>query len=191
MLNDDTLDIPIDSTACAPPLGFLDGLILSILSWILPLLECKFLRRESNEIYMVRWFLLPKKLQAWCGFGVYIQEFLSPDTDYALHDHPFRWSMGIPLVGGYEEERCDSVSPNMMLYGSGYLETYAREVTRGCINRLDFRTFHRIDSLIGHRTITLFICGPRCQSWGFLVPGRGWVGYRERLRERGIDVGAN
>jgi hypothetical protein len=34
----------------------------------------------------------------------------------------------------------------------------------------------------------IFVVGPKTKSWGFRVPGRGFVPWRERLAERGIKA---
>lgn len=80
------------------------------------------------------------------------------DDDRELHNHPWRWMLSIILSGSYDEERTDA----------------AGRVTRRRVRWFNFitdRDFHRIAELHGH-VWTLFITGPRVQSWGFLVDGK-------------------
>lgn len=109
-------------------------------------------------------------------YGIYLHRFLKPDEDAALHSHPWKWGLSIILVGGYTEE----------CIRSGRIIT--RRLRPGRMNFFGTESFHRITELHGQETWSLFIAGPKAASWGFWVPERGFVSWRQRLKERGTEV---
>ncbi len=94
--------------------------------------------------------------------GVFLQEYLGADGDRHLHNHPWTWAIGIPLVGGYTEERlvhlCPFRGPRLRM----------RNIWRFCPNLIMSTDFHRI-AVVKPRTWTLFIHGRRLGGWGFLA----------------------
>lgn len=95
------------------------------------------------------------------GVTVYLHRFLTADGERHLHDHPWRFSVGIPLVGGYVEERLDHLDAR-----TGPVSVY-RRTRRFWPNVLTTRTFHRIHS-VQWGTWTLFAHSPYFRVWGFL-----------------------
>ncbi|HXD98238.1 MAG TPA: hypothetical protein VN646_16940 [Candidatus Acidoferrum sp.] len=87
-------------------------------------------------------------------FGVYLHRFHRGDMDRELHNHPWRWSFSLILAGGYIEERRSGNQVN------------TRAVFPGSINWLSQDTFHRVELLDGEAW-SLFVAGPKVQSWGF------------------------
>jgi hypothetical protein len=94
------------------------------------------------------------------GHSGFIHHIIRPDADRHLHDHPWAWSLGVILKGGYIEER---------QIGDRVVRCTYRE---GDLNLLMPGTYHRIDT-VEEGTWTLFLCGAKhSNSWGFLVNGK-------------------
>jgi hypothetical protein len=91
------------------------------------------------------------------GLGVYLHRFHREDRDRELHNHPWRWSFSIILRGAYHEERQEGAA--------GAIEL--RTLRAGALNWLWNDSFHRVD-LLTRDVWTLFVTGPKVQSWGFL-----------------------
>jgi hypothetical protein len=84
--------------------------------------------------------------------------------------------LGIPILGGYYESR---------IMEDGKAST--KWVGVGQINLIRHNTFHIIERLedpSASPTWTLFVAGPRITSWGFLVPGVGYVDWKEHTKDR-------
>lgn len=132
---------------------------------------------ENREPYLTRyciWGWHPG-LEEKFPFSVYLHRIHQPDADEALHNHPWEWAVSVVLRGGYLEE----------------LPTGERVPrNEGSIRVLRSSDYHRIAE-VQPDTWTLFLVGPKVSSWGFQVPGRGHVPWRDRLRERGIDPDEN
>lgn len=102
--------------------------------------------------YLTRYYLFGKD-RKWGN--IYLHHFHDSDKGPELHNHPWEWSFGMILTGGYSEERRmpdDSVE--------------AREVNPGSINYITSKIFHRVD-LLEKDAWTLFFAGPRTNDWGF------------------------
>lgn len=88
------------------------------------------------------------------GIGIYLHRFHRGDNDMELHNHPWKWSFSIILVGGYIEER--RVGDRVI----------RRVLRAGRFNWIGSDDFHRVDLLDGDAW-TLFVAGPKFGSWGF------------------------
>ena len=127
-------------------------------------LRCRSIAGGDGSTYLERYYLWgwapwnpnPKssKLVPWLP-GAMLHHFVRSDEDRELHNHPWRWSLSVILAGGYVEER--------MVDGRVVL----RRVTPGSINIIRDNDFHRVD-LLEKDCWSLFITGPKTQSWGFL-----------------------
>jgi hypothetical protein len=117
--------------------------------------------------YMGRWWLMPRCLltqhpdgylfpRSWLPFSVRIHHIMLADNERDLHDHPFNYRT-IILQGWYDEE---DVFGEIRLYNQG--DTISATA----------QTFHRIAKVPQKGVWTLFIMGPRINSWGFMVSGR-------------------
>jgi hypothetical protein len=107
--------------------------------------------------YMLRFFLIPET-----RFGaVRVHKILKSDDDRAFHDHPF-WFISIVLKGQYKE-----ISP---IFRDGIYEG-VRIIYRkaGSIAFRRAADWHRIEVFPGETVWTLFICGTRKRTWGFLT----------------------
>ncbi len=133
---------------------------------------------NGNGPYLLRhrvWGWMPSDdAKPWSG---YLHRFMRPDDDRELHSHPWKWAVSLVLAGGYTEERLKS--------DGSVVKIRRRPFT---LNFLGPNSFHRVDELHGKETWTLFVCGPKIGSWGFMVPGRGVVPWREFLTEKGLKV---
>lgn len=148
-------------------------LTLRFVRWLASKLQRRDIITEDGALYLSRYRVLgwmPGSDWRW-PFSVYLHRFHLPDQDEALHNHPWKWAVSLILTGEYLE-----VQPDTWLW---------REP--GSIRVIRDTDYHRVDRLRGE-TWTLFITGPKVKSWGFMVPGRGHVPWRERLAERGIEV---
>lgn len=104
------------------------------------------------EPYLTRHYLFGADRE----FGnIYLHHFHASDQGLEFHSHPFAWSFGLILVGGYIEER-------LALDGT----VTSKIVKPGSINYITNKIFHRVD-LIEEDCWTLFFAGPRTQDWGF------------------------
>lgn len=115
------------------------------------------------------------------GIGIFLHQYLDPDGDRQLHNHPWRWSMGIPLVGGYKEERLTHLCPILGV------QFELRNIWRLRPNYIRGFDFHRIAS-VQPGTWTLFIHGKRLGGWGFLHEESGKaVHYSNKSGQREVD----
>lgn len=141
-------------------------------------LRVRKIPREDGKPYMTRYDIhgwMPEDGDKKYPLSIYLHRFHAPDYDPAPHNHPWEWARSFILTGGYIEHRFDPESR----------ESVVSEVRSGSLNRIEANTFHTITSLL-RETWTLFSAGPKTGSWGFQVPGRGYVPWRDRLRERGL-----
>lgn len=112
--------------------------------------------RVIRPDYMNRYFVA-----SIFGITVYLHEWIDDDKDEALHDHPWRWSLGVPLCGGYTENRMTKICP---IKGVSYKP---RKIRPWRWNLIGHKEFHQIISTIP-RSWTLFIhTNKRIKHWGF------------------------
>ncbi len=154
-------------------------MILKFFYWLGRVRPSRMIPREGGGNYLFR-----VKIRGWMPgdtrsyrWSLYLHKFYSHDVDLACHNHPWRWSVSLPIFGGYIEERIDE---------NGFKVT--RRVRPLVPNFFGRRTFHRIAMLHGPEVWTMFLCGPKFQGWGFWDFKRGFIPWRDRLRERGIKV---
>lgn len=159
-------------------------MILWLIHWFSSKLQARVIDREDGKPYLTRYRILgwmPGSKRKW-PISIYLHHFHEADLDEACHSHPWAWSFSLLLQGGYVEE---------LLFDCGcgvrYAKIESRNVVAPSVNLVG-RKFHRAAKLIGKETWTLFIAGPKTSSWGFYVLGRGFVPWRDRLRERGVEV---
>jgi hypothetical protein len=144
--------------------------------WIAAHLKRRDICGEDGTLYLSRYRVLGwMPGSRWrLPFSIYLHRIHRADLDPAPHNHPWKWARSLILHGQYLEVR---------EHGDATSYEWLRP---GRVNRINESDFHCIASVQGE-VWTLFIVGPRCQSWGFKVPGRGFTPWRDRLRERGID----
>ena len=119
-------------------------------------LPCRLIDIEGRP-YLERYYLGRVR-----GVTFYLHRFVQGDGDRNVHDHPWDWSLGWVLAGGYDEERLTGFDP-----GSGW-QHKRRRVRWWRPNFIGRRTFHRIADP-RPETWTLFIHGRKTKGWGFLA----------------------
>jgi hypothetical protein len=122
---------------------------------------CNFLIRlaEKNPYsnigeYMSRYWLVP---YSWrLPFAIRIQHIKKPDSEKALHDHP--WNFRTFVLKGYYIEENTFGGTRVITEGSTY-KRYAHE-------------FHRIARVDKTGVWTLFITGKKYNSWGLWLKSK-------------------
>lgn len=104
-----------------------------------------------------------------------LHHILRSDEGRDFHDHPWPY-LTIILRGGYTEHR--PVFDKSGLYRGETSKWYGP----GSIIYRPARSYHRLELPEGQTTWTLFITGPKSNSWGFLVEPRHKVYYRQYER---------
>ena len=125
---------------------------------------------SADDIYMKRWWLFnpwPSKWPHWVPH-IRLHHIQRADEDKHLHDHPW-WARSVILDGWYLEQR--DRRPMYVLH------------LKGDNNTLNPGEFHRIVAVSPGGVWTLFITGPKQDTWGFLVDDRK-IPWREYLGER-------
>jgi hypothetical protein len=153
--------------------------ILRFLGWLTARLPYRLIQNEEGSVYMARMKIMghmPGETKP-TRLNIYLHWFVRPDTDRALHSHPWRWSFSLVLAGGYTEER---------LTKSG--EVITRRLRPGRINILGPNDYHRIVALHGKETWSLFFAGPKFTGWGFKDPERGFIPHEVWFAERGMKA---
>lgn len=159
------------------------SLWLRLIHWVARQLPRRDILAENGRVYLERYRVLGwMPGSRWRGPSVYLHRFVLPDQDIALHNHPWPRCVSLVLAGGYTEERLAYAYPD------DHLHVRARRLRPGRLNVIRPDDYHRVARLHGTETWTLFVVWPRTRSWGFWMPGRGHIPWRDRLRERGIDV---
>lgn len=97
------------------------------------------------------------------GVTAFLHRYIAGDGERAeVHDHPWDWSSGIVLTGGYREERMTKID---FVRGPS---TKMRLVKPLRPNIIWGDSFHRIDA-VDINTWTLFLHGPKTKTWGFWI----------------------
>ena len=102
----------------------------------------------------------------------YLHRYLNSDGDRAVHDHPWRAAIGIPLIGGYNEE---------VLTGLDTVKGWDSKMVRRHLFRWNIMGplhFHRI-AWVKPGSWTLFITINRFKGWGFFRQENGHVFYSQ------------
>jgi hypothetical protein len=168
-------------------MGLLSTIIAVIAENILPKPRVIY-DRDGFSPYLSRWYLVGRQ-PALDAFGnpihekdtgggeswkVFLHRFHRSDDDADPHNHPWRWSLSLVLAGGYLEWRLED----------GRMRP--RVVMPGNLNLIRANDYHRVE-LLQEDAWTLFIAGPKLQSWGFFDLLQGvhvpWRQYIDRRRE--------
>lgn len=107
--------------------------------------------KSDHGVYLIRYYLIRTAV-----IELVIHHILRPDGEKRLHDHPWNWAFSLILVGSYLEER-----------GADNTRVSVKVFCPGQINLIRSATKHRIADLLSEDVWTLFIHGPRVQSWSF------------------------
>lgn len=133
-------------------------------------LHCRLIKINGRP-YIERYYL-----GTIFGVTFYLHRYLDPDGDRDRHDHPWLWSVGIPLTGGYTEERVRWLDPK---HGPVCV---MRKIRWLMPNFIMAAAAHRIAS-VKPNTWTLFFHYKRVKGWGFFkhTPGTPGVLYHQHL----------
>ncbi len=98
----------------------------------------------------------------------YLHYFFRGDDDRSYHNHPWKRSFSLILVGGYIEH----------VWNFKHERPLSRLFTPGKVNYLKRDTYHRVELLPGQKCWTLFVSTGRVQSsdgydWDFYDPETG------------------
>lgn len=133
-----------------------------LLMWLTGFLPARAIDID-NKYYIERYHV--------CRIGkltVMIHRYLGSDGDRHVHDHPWKLSVGIPLIGGYEEERVMGFCPE-----NGWISKLVK-IRPWRWNFISAMRFHRI-AHVAPGTWTLFITYNRFKSWSFAYKKFKWV----------------
>jgi len=123
--------------------------------------------------YMQRWWLIPYNR---FGIAMRLHHILRSDDDRAFHDHPWPY-LSIILRGHYTEVR-PWYDPSEF-----YVGTIRRRYGPGSFLWRRARSWHRLEVAPGETVWTLFITGPKRQSWGFLPEPNTKIYWRDYLKD--------
>ncbi len=103
--------------------------------------------------------------------SLYLHNILARDFDEgAMHTHPWVWSFGVPISGGYRENRV-----HCHAWGA---EEETRWVVNG-INWLNPLDSHEVIAVLPN-TWTLFATSKEEPGgWGFIIPGHGYMQHKK------------
>ena len=124
---------------------------------------------NDGALYLRRYYLIHRP-----GLSVFIHVFYQPDQARELHNHPWKWCLSMPLLGGYVER--------LRFDGSKRRRAFVPRLFRG-------QGYHSVESLTRVPTVTLFVHGRQVRTWGFL---RGFehVPWFRYLVEEGFNTQA-
>jgi hypothetical protein len=117
--------------------------------------------KRGSDPYLYRYYLARGDSDKQ---GAFLHRFVSPDDPGLLHSHPWEWAYGFILSGVYREERA-----TVQRRGDGLAELSdkrSRVFPSGSVNSLRAVDFHRVE-LVTSDVWTLFVHGPRVQTWAF------------------------
>ena len=115
----------------------------------------------------------------------YLHYFFRGDDDRAFHNHPWKRSLSVILIGGYIEHTWDFQLER----------SFSRLLMPGQVNLLKRGTYHRVELLPGEKCWTLFTSMGRVQEsdgqdWDFYDPETGeytpwgkWTAENSRRRD--------
>lgn len=131
-------------------------MLVAFLRSLAACLPCRDIPLPDGTPYLRRY-----RLGQLANIECYLHQYLGNDAERWLHNHPWRIALGIPLVGGYTEERLTSLDPYR-----GPI-TRLRRIRRFRPNVITDADFHRILT-VRPGTWTLFLGITRYKEWGFL-----------------------
>lgn len=150
-----------------------DGSLYMERYWLVPFADAGTTSKEG--CYRATWRQPLVWLLQKLDIAVRVHCIHTPDFDRHMHDHPW-WFASCVLRGWYQEARPICDVPTFDANGREYAFTTVRRegswARRGVFER------HRIEAVSPGGVWTLFITGPKRQSWGFFTE-RGWIGWKD------------
>ena len=127
---------------------------------------------NPEKVYLTRWRLLQTP---W--FGIFLHKLNRPDSDRALHDHPWNF-VSLILKGGYDEKR-----PCFCGWKSCEFSPITTTRSVGSFAYRKAEDLHAIVKLWRIPTWTLIIIGRHRRDWGFQTE-KGWVSHDKFINTR-------
>ena len=124
-----------------------------ILEFITNYLPGRFINGDNGEAYLERYFLF-----SFFGlFTVHLHRFIDDNPARGLHNHPFKWSFSIILIGHYIEQ---------------YLHN--QQILFRTIKWFNYIPSYRLHRVTKPHSLrkpiwTIFVHGKRVQDWGFFT----------------------
>lgn len=170
-------------------MGSLSKLINAVCWWIVRTFPGRYrIIGDNGNPYLGRFYIKHTGVLP----GLYLHHFYRSDSDRELHNHPWKFSRSIVLVGGYYEERYESATP---ISEPGYITYHPKDVRMfnrqaPGYNKISNTTFHRVVLKdLKNGAWTLFIPGPEVKDWGFLDRTTGkYTPHATLLGEKFWDV---
>jgi hypothetical protein len=134
---------------------------LSWLAGLLPEHRRRTITRDDGRPYLYRHYLIGGPGEGW---GIFLHRFVASDPTTELHSHPWTWSLSLILWGGYLEERWREPAVD----AADRFDIERRQFGPGRLNQLGPRDFHRVELGPSGEAWTLFLHGPRFESWSFI-----------------------
>lgn len=131
-------------------------MINRFLLWLTSTMPAKAIDLDG-KYYIERY--LAKRFKRW-NVEIVLHRYLGSDGDRAVHDHPWRLSIGIPITGGYTDERVLGFEPN-----NGWKSKMVK-IRPWRWNFISALRYHRI-AYVEPGTWTLFITIKEFKGWGF------------------------
>src|SRR3972149_5060141 len=128
--------------------------------------------RTGKYPYLIRWYIIGRRY-AKLPFQVLLHKFCQSDDATELHSHPWKWSIAIIIKGGYVEERRER---NTKMVSSRVFKPIS-------FNVIKQNDYHRVE-LLGKVSWSIFIAGPRTDTWYFWNRGTGLTERWDRFLER-------
>lgn len=142
-----------------------------------------------EELYLLRLYIFR------CSrFGIMLHWIVREDWDRdALHDHPWEFWRFI-VRGGYTESVAYPsvvVQPWGQDGGKAIALSPAIHLThrRWSFSKFPTGAYHRITE-VKPKTVSFVINGPKTNSWGFFVPGKGHIPWKVYTDQNGESNGA-
>lgn len=137
---------------------------------------------KGDDVYMERYWLFNPYFKHegsrrhWASWlpSARIHWIRMPDTDRALHDHP--WDCRTIILKGAYTERRQRSQRDM----SNWSDTYLATRGAGDTATLSINDYHSIETISPEGVWTLFITWKYQGTWGFLVDGKK-VPYKKYL----------
>lgn len=127
-----------------------------ILLWLTRNMPAKAIDLDGKH-YIERY--LVKRIRRW-DITIMLHRYLGCDGDRHVHDHPWRLSVGIPLIAGYTDEQVQGFEP-----ATGWKSKMVK-IRPWRWNFISALRYHRI-AAVEPGTWTLFITFREFKGWGF------------------------
>lgn len=149
-------------------------MIRKLLHWLTGYLPLRIIHAETSVTDPTQVPLFERYyLFSLFGVTAYIHHYLRSDPDRGWHNHPWGWAIAWPLVHGYLEQRAKFLDAPPGTRGMR-IRTWFNARKPPVPYVLTDKDFHKV--IIPYDNVTswsLFIHGPKKQTWGMIRPAGG------------------